>query len=374
MSYFCNICKKTYSSNKSLWVHNKKYHATTIEQNVQNEINDSVNQEYKCNFCNKVFSKYQNRWRHQKTCKSNLANKIEQNNDITEKIIKMEKEIETLKQKPCQTIINNINKGTINKGPVYNFLNKIGDENIDVLSEKEIEFIMDQELNCIVSLITLLNFNQNIPENHTFCTTALNDKYISTINTNTLEIEKQRKKDFFDSLLWSGINKLKLLYNKLKLKPSAKIVTYKKNIDKLVDYVVVNNKGKKTFNELINALTFNNRHTVQSTWAQLKNNQIPEVTKQVEKPNQKNKQKLFEYNDSDSDSELTTDSESENTNTDPDDSDEENEVCEIVFKGVNYIIENNIAYNKTVDGQKGQVYGTYINNKLIKNKIKEIDV
>ncbi len=374
MSYFCNICKKTYSSNKSLWVHNKKYHATTIEQNVQNEINDSVNQEYKCNFCNKVFSKYQNRWRHQKTCKSNLANKIEQNNDITEKIIKMEKEIETLKQKPCQTIINNINKGTINKGPVYNFLNKIGDENIDVLSEKEIEFIMDQELNCIVSLITLLNFNQNIPENHTFCTTALNDKYISTINTNTLEIEKQRKKDFFDSLLWSGINKLKLLYNKLKLKPSAKTVTYKKNIDKLVDYIVVNNKGKKTFNELINALTFNNRHTVQSTWAQLKNNQIPEVTKQVEKPNQKNKQKLFEYNDSDSDSELTTDSESENTNTDPDDSDEENEVCEIVFKGVNYIIENNIAYNKTVDGQKGQVYGTYINNKLIKNKIKEIDV
>ncbi len=44
---------------------------------------------------------------------------------------------------------------------------------------------MDQELNCIISLISLLNFNQEIPENHTFCTTALNDKYISTINTET---------------------------------------------------------------------------------------------------------------------------------------------------------------------------------------------
>ncbi len=368
MSYFCNICKKSYSSNKSLWTHNKKYHATKIQQN---ETNNSVNQEYKCNFCDKVFSQYQNRWRHQKTCKSNLSNKIEPNNDLTEKIIKMEKEIETLKQKPCQTIINNINKGTINKGPVYNFLNKIGDENIDVLSEKEIEFIMDQELNCIVSLITLLNFNQNIPENHTFCTTALNDKYISTINTNTLEIEKQRKKDFFDSLLWSGINKLKLLYNKLKLKPSAKIVTYKKNIDKLVDYVVVNNKGKKTFNELINALTFNNRHTVQSTWAQLKNNQIPEVTNQVEKTNHKNKLKLFNFNDFESDSELTSESDSENSETD----EEENEVCEIVFKGINFIVENNVAYYKTTDGQKGQVYGTYVNNKLTKTKNKkEIDV
>ena len=53
---------------------------------------------------------------------------------------------------------------------------------------------MDQELNCIISLISLLNFNQEIPENHNFCTTVLNDKYISTINTETLEIEKQRKK------------------------------------------------------------------------------------------------------------------------------------------------------------------------------------
>jgi hypothetical protein len=282
----------------------------------------------------------------------------------------MEKEIETLKLKPCQTIINNINKGTINKGPVYNFLNKIGDENIDVLSEKEIEFIMDQELNCIVSLITILNFNQNIPKNHTFCTTALNDKYISTINTNTLEIEKQRKKDFFDSLLWSGINKLKLLYNKLKLKPSSKVVTYKKNIDKLVDYIVVNNKGKKTFNELINALTFNNRHTVQSTWAQLKNNQIPKINKLVEKTNHKNKQKLVEFSHFDSGSELTSESDGENIELD----DDEQEANEIVIKGVHYIVENNIAYCKKANGQQGQVYGTYVKGKLCKNKIKEIEI
>lgn len=101
MSYFCNICKKTYSSNKSLWVHNKKYHATTIEQNVQNEINDSVNQEYKCNFCNKVFSKYQNRWRHQKTCSLNIKEST-QNNTLIKTINELKVKIENLELKNCQ--------------------------------------------------------------------------------------------------------------------------------------------------------------------------------------------------------------------------------------------------------------------------------
>ena len=102
MSYFCNICNKSYSSNKSLWLHNKKYHKTAIEQN---ETNDCTNQEYKCNFCDKVFSKYQNRWRHQKTCKNNQSVRTESTDILTEKIIKMEKEIENLKQKPCKQLL-----------------------------------------------------------------------------------------------------------------------------------------------------------------------------------------------------------------------------------------------------------------------------
>ncbi len=48
MSYFCNICNKSYSSNKSLWSHNKKYHKTIIEE-YKNNI--GVIQEYKCDFC-----------------------------------------------------------------------------------------------------------------------------------------------------------------------------------------------------------------------------------------------------------------------------------------------------------------------------------
>jgi hypothetical protein len=39
-----------------------------------------------------------------------------------------------------------------------------------------------------------------------------------------------------------------------------------------------------------------------------------------------------------------------------------------------YIVENNIAYIKTKSGQKGKVYGTYINNKLTKTKQKRTDI
>jgi Glu-tRNA(Gln) amidotransferase subunit E-like FAD-binding protein len=153
--FTCNNCDKEYKSYYSLWRHNKKYHSDINVTNVTKSVinvttipNELI--KYGCKKCNELFSNRQNRWRHEKLC--NVNNIIE----------KMQKEIDELKNKPTKTIIKNINQGTINKGPVYNFLNKIGNENINLLTEKEIEYIMDQELNCIISLISLLNFNQEI--------------------------------------------------------------------------------------------------------------------------------------------------------------------------------------------------------------------
>ncbi len=392
MEYKCVICNKHYKSYKSLWNHNNKFHSgndnhTDNHDNHSDNHNDysksGLDKKYSCVKCNKKFKHFQNRWRHEKSCNQN------QDSNINNIIVKMQKEIETLKNKPNTVInnINNINKGTINKGPVYNFLNKIGNENLNILTEKEIEYIMDQELNCIISLISMLNFNQEIPENHTFCTTALNDKYISTINTETLEIEKQRKKDFFDNLLWSGINKMKLLYDKLKYKKSKKALDYKRNIENLTEYLVIDDKGKKTFIELINALTFNNRHLVQSTWLQLKNNQLPEnkrldlpdedldneqpvinlnnktktEIKSIE-PNKKPKN-LLEIRGFDSDSDFESDSETS--------SDSDNDECpniKIVYKSNPYILENDKLYYINTNGSKGKLFGTYINGKVCRNK------
>jgi len=38
MTYFCDICKKSYSSYKSKWLHNKKHHI--IKNIIDNNIND----------------------------------------------------------------------------------------------------------------------------------------------------------------------------------------------------------------------------------------------------------------------------------------------------------------------------------------------
>ena len=382
MEYKCEICIKLYKSYKSLWNHNRKYH--NVQNNHLNNHDNHLDnpndylksgskQIYTCKKCNKTFKYSQNKWRHEKSCIGKPENQTNINNIIE----KMQKEIDQLKNKPSKTIIKNINNGTINKGPIYNFLNKIGNENINLLTEKEIEYIMDQELNCIISLISLLNFNQEIPENHTFCTTALNDKYISTINTETLEIEKQRKKDFFDNLLWSGINKMKLLYDKLKSKKSKRALDYKKNIENLTEYLVIDDKGKKTFIELVNALTFNNRHLVQSTWLQLKNNQLPENKRPDIDTNtdlledltfsikQKNKQlvqnkkskNIIELPDSDIDS-SSSDSDSEDANPN----------IKIVYKSNPYILENEKLFYINVNGSKGKLFGTYINGKVCKFK------
>jgi hypothetical protein len=122
-------------------------------------------------------------------------------------------------------------------------MNKTGFESLEILSGKEIEYILNQEMNSIISLIEFLNFNESHPENHTFCTTALNDKYVSTMNTETFAIEKQRKTDFYDNLIHRGINNMKLLFERLKVMKIKKLSNYEDKIKQLIDFLVVNKKG-----------------------------------------------------------------------------------------------------------------------------------
>jgi hypothetical protein len=96
---WCKICNKKYSSYKSLWNHNKKFHniivskldhtVSNITQNVSKQNISSLN----CKFCNKILSTAQNRWKHEnKVCKK----KINENNKF--------KEIEEQNKQHVQTI------------------------------------------------------------------------------------------------------------------------------------------------------------------------------------------------------------------------------------------------------------------------------
>lgn len=67
--YYCHICSKDYSSSKSLWEHNKKYHGTieTIEQHIK--------MSFICGYCNKKLKNNFTLKRHLCTCKKNPNNR-----------------------------------------------------------------------------------------------------------------------------------------------------------------------------------------------------------------------------------------------------------------------------------------------------------
>ena len=359
----CESCDKIYKTKNGLWKHNVKYHEMSLEDKKK---------EYCCEICGKIYQNKFSKYKHKVKCdkENNEKNQVEKlRSEFNNQISQLKTELEEVKNKPS-TIknIKHINNGivNINKGPVYNYITKPGDENINILTEKEIEYIMDQEMNCIIGLVEMLNFNEKYPENHSFCTTALNDKYISAINTETLMIEKFRKTDFYDKILNNGLSNMKLLYNKLGSKRTVKAKRYKETIDKLTEFLVVNNKGKKTYVELINSLTFNKRHIAQSTWFQLQQGIIPPhksdsdlTTKINDKPDKKPPTKQSLISCPSSDSEDFNDSDTETTTSD--------DLPEIKIQGVTYYLDENKLYQIN-NGHKGEYVGELINGKIKKQK------
>jgi hypothetical protein len=145
MEYRCNICNKLYSSYKSLWNHNKKFHKNIVTQNnlsitpIITHDNLSINK-LKCKYCSKIFAYNQGCWRHQKICKERV--------DI-------------------KNIIINSNNGIINNGIINNITNiiKFGNENIfNILTEQEKNKIINCRLLAIEESIKQIHFNKDKPE------------------------------------------------------------------------------------------------------------------------------------------------------------------------------------------------------------------
>jgi hypothetical protein len=379
-NFFCERCNKTYQTANGLWKHNQKYH-----NKINKEKKESI-----CSYCDKKLSDRHSKWRHEQICtyknKTDI-NKItsELKEEFKEEITKLKTELEIVKNKPS-TInninnIKNINNGIINKG-VLNYIKTPGTEDISFISEKETEKILENEMNCLIVLVDCINFNENHPENHSFCTTALNDKYISTINTETLMIEKQRKKDFFDSVLFNSLKVIKVLYDKLKNKNNPKALKFKENIDRLTDFVVVNNKGKKAYVEMMNTLSFNKRHITQNTWEQLLNNEIPikptidnDPDKQEIKQTKTlilNEQKIIPVKKKLIPDMTESDSELSDSNSESDE--DSDEPIEMKVQGTLCLVEGTKLYKMTESKEKGELYGTFINGKVKKIKKKEVEI
>lgn len=384
MEFICKNCDKIYKSRVGLWKHHKSCVPKEDEK------------KYICPFCNKLFSCRQSRWVHQKTCQ------IKNTKLIAESVTELKNQIKILESKP------NIQNNIINDNKIINNItqnivitNAPGYETIDHLTIEQKKFIMNKGLSSLMYLIETTNFDKSKPENHSYCVTALNDKHASMVDTKTNSIIKTDKNELYDKVLAGNLNKLEKLSADVEFISNEKS-QYIETVERLKNTLFLNKKGIKKYYSEINLLSYNNKDLIQETWNGLKKldeivltnkfGKYPQTTTEVENTSESssdidsddeiNTEKLINFQkkylsicsntglinitSSESDSELSAYSES--------DSDDEQEVNEIVIKGINYIVENNIAYIKTKSGQKGKVYGTYINNKLTKTKQKRTDI
>lgn len=261
----CELCNKTYKSQSGLWKHNKTKH-NNKEKEIVTSIQETISENsFNCRKCDKILSNRKSRWRHEKNCN--------ETNNYKEMYLELAKEVREIKdnmKKPTKQIYNfNANIGntlnTINLCPV-------GNEDIKLLTVTEAQEILDNGMNCIIKLAKHLNFNERLPQNHVFASSAINGKHINVVDPETNMIIKVSKKNFFDSTIGPYLKKLESIPS-LKLKLNN-LKNYKNNLEILKSFIY-DKKGREEYINQINTLSYNNRHTIMKTWQQLKeNNQL----------------------------------------------------------------------------------------------------
>jgi hypothetical protein len=93
-----------------------------------------------------------------------------------------------------------------------------------------------------------------------FYTSAINDKHVNTIDLKTNNVIKKSKKDLFDEILSSHIQKLETLgQNNKKFN----------NVFNNIKAFIYLKKGKKEFVNQINMLSYNKRNMIINTWNKL---------------------------------------------------------------------------------------------------------
>jgi hypothetical protein len=250
--------------------------------------------------------------------------------------------------------------------------------------EKRTE-ILDKGLNSLLCLIEYNNFDKLVPENHSYCITAINDKHASVIDEKTNKIIKTNKQDLFDKVLFANLELLEKLSNDSKYTPNQKNI-YKEKINYLKENIFSNNKIMKRYKNDINVISYNNKDMVQETWKSLKDineekKEDPDSDTESEPESYEvkgfddvipecDRAKLFAkipmksrlINISESESELDTDSDTEEEIPDVIN-------IEITIKNKPYVVKGSNVYDKT----SGEFYGTYVNGK-VKRKIKQTDI
>ncbi len=278
-------------------------------------------------------------------CKEQKQQKI----SLEEKVNQLTEKFNTLEKNPQKITNNNNNNNTTNSNNTTNniqyIINSPEASSIGHLTFELQKDILDKGLNSLVYLIEMINFNKSVPENHSYCITAINDKHASVIDEKTNTIVKTNKFDLFDKVLGSNLSNLEKIASNPRFTPAEK-AEYAGKIEYLKKSMFQNNKFIKRYQSDINLMSYNKKDMVQETWcvfckakatalalkslkdineenpeeeqpkgfddliAELPDDEKPDWLKP--KPaNNKSRQKLIDMSDSD-DSSLSSDSDGEN--------------------------------------------------------------
>ena len=266
----CNICNKNYSSYKSLWNHNNKFHNTILPQSSSISphspsilpLSPSNYLKIECIFCNKIFSRKDNLQRHKKICKLANNNQINKIDQLEEKNKELENTINELKNqvslilkekgkihhKTLQKInnqLNNINNGKI----INNTYVKFGDmEYQKVLNNKQIKHILNQQYQSLEESIKQIHFNEELPEYSNIFITNMKDDLGYVFNGK--QFISIRKNEMINELIDVHTKEINLSLEKNKNKLNEKyVIRLEKFLDMLNDDDTnfIDNDNKRTY-------------------------------------------------------------------------------------------------------------------------------
>ena len=270
----CNNCNKFYSSYKSLWNHNKKFHKENSNQivniskhNGQHNVNiskhDNIIDVNSCKYCNKILSCKQSRWRHEKTCKTiendktidneNKIYELEQTiNELKNQVSLILKEKGKIHHKTLQKINNQLNNqlNNINNGKIINNTYvKFGDlEYEKVLNNKQIKHILNQQYQSLEESIKQIHFNEELPEYSNIFITNMKDDLGYVFNGKQFILI--RKNEMINELIDVHTKEINLSLEKNKNKLNEKYVT---RLEKFLDMLndddtsFIDNDNKRTY-------------------------------------------------------------------------------------------------------------------------------
>ncbi len=359
MDYFCKKCNKQYASYQSFWNHNNSFHKDNKENKGKSKV-------YVCKNCLCEFTNRQTKWRHEKTCKKENETVI-----LKSKIEQIEKDVEKLKTEP-KIITNNTTNNTTNN--IQYIINPPTASSTNHLTFELQTDILDKGLNSLAYLIEVINFNKSVPENHSYCVTAINDKHATVIDEKTNKVIKTDKIDLFDKILIANLNTLEKISKNPQFSQEQHD-KYNEKINYLRNMIFQNEKFMKRYQNDINILSYNNKNMIKNTWKNLKEINIEQEIYKVqgfddlveelnkEDNSKKGTKKIDEYNSSDS--ELSDDSDTE--------SEHDTDLLKIEYNKKTYYLDNNMLFENN-NGKKGKIFANYKNGKVVVIKKKEIDV